>query len=255
MAEGGKWFDALAALAADGRPLGIHVVLTADRPASLPPRLASRIQRRLVLRLADENEYAMVGTEAGILTHDSPPGRAVSGRAELQVAVFGGSPDVTVQARAIAQLAASMRRQQVPDAPRVGELRTLVTLSELPPTAEGRPAIGIADDTLAPVGFRPEGVFLISGPPASGRTSAVATAVIALDRAAPGAVSVFFGGKRSPLIGLGIWQQVCTDPADVAEAAAKLEQAARADGGQRFAVVIEAVTDFLSTPADVPLSA
>ena len=253
MAEGGKWFDALAALAADGRPLGIHVVLTADRPASLPPRLASRIQRRLVLRLADENEYAMVGTEAGILTHDSPPGRAVSGRAELQVAVFGGSPDATVQARAIAQLAASMRRQQVPDAPRVGELPTLVTLSELPPTAEGRPAIGIADDTLAPVGFRPEGVFLISGPPASGRTSAVATAVIALDRAAPGAVSVFFGGKRSPLIGLGIWQQVCTDPADVAETAAKLEQAARADGGQRFAVVIESVTDFLSTPADMPL--
>jgi DNA segregation ATPase FtsK/SpoIIIE, S-DNA-T family len=254
MAEGGKWFDALAALAADGRPLGIHVVLTADRPASLPPRLASRIQRRLVLRLADENEYAMAGTEAGILTGDSPPGRAVTGRAELQVAVLGGSADATVQARAIAQLAASMHRQQVPDAPRVGQLPGLVRLSDLPATADGRPAIGIADDTLGPVGFRPDGVFLVSGPPASGRTTAVATAVIALDRAAPGVLPVFFGGKRSPLIGLGIWQQVCTDPADVAEAAAKLEQAVRGDsGGQRFAVVIEAITDFLSTPADMPL--
>ena len=47
MLDGGKWFDALTALAADGRPLGIHVILTADRPAALPPRLNSVIQRRL----------------------------------------------------------------------------------------------------------------------------------------------------------------------------------------------------------------
>ena len=53
--DGGKWFDALTALAADGRPLGIHVILTADRLAALPARLSSLIQRRLTLRLADDN--------------------------------------------------------------------------------------------------------------------------------------------------------------------------------------------------------
>jgi S-DNA-T family DNA segregation ATPase FtsK/SpoIIIE len=256
-ADGGRWFDALANLAADGRPLGIHLVVTADRPASVPSRFSSRVQRRLVLRLADDNDYFMAGTETGALTPDSPPGRGLLGRAEVQVAVFGGSTGSTAQARAISQLAAAMRRQQVSDAPRVEQLREIVRLSELPPTADGRPAIGVADDTLAPAGFRPEGVFLISGPPDSGRTTAAATAIIALDRAAPGIAPVFFGGKRSPLASLGIWQQIAADPAEVAEAATKIDQAAAGsgEGGQRYAVVIEAINEFLNTPADAPLAA
>ena len=256
-ADSGRWFDALANLAADGRPLGIHLVLTADRPASLPSRFSSRVQRRLVLRLADDNDYYMAGAEAGALTPDSPPGRGLLGRAEFQVAVFGGATETTAQARAIGQLAAAMRRQQVPDAPRVEQLPKIVRLSELPATAGGRPAIGVADDSLGPVGFKPEGVFLISGPPVSGRTTAAASAMIALDRAAPGVVPVLFGGKRSPLASLGIWQQIVTDPAEVAEAAAKIDQAAAGggEGAQRYAVVIEAVNEFLSTPADAPLAA
>jgi S-DNA-T family DNA segregation ATPase FtsK/SpoIIIE len=256
-ADGGRWFDALANLAADGRPLGIHLILTADRPASLPSRFSSRVQRRLVLRLADDNDYFAAGAEAGALTLDSPPGRGLFGRAEFQVALFGGATGTTAQSRAISQLAAAMRRQQVPDAPRVEQLPGIVRLSELPATAEGRPAIGVADDSLSPAGFKPDGVFLISGPPASGRTTAVATAIIALDRAAPGIVPVLFGGKRSPLASLGIWQQIATDPAEVAEAAAKIDQAAAGsgEGAQRYAVVIEAVSEFLSTAADAPLAA
>jgi DNA segregation ATPase FtsK/SpoIIIE, S-DNA-T family len=257
-ADGGRWFDAFANLAADGRPLGIHVVLTADRPGALPSRLSSRVQRRLVMRLADENEYAFAGAEAGVLTVESPAGRALLGRSEVQIAVLGGVPDGTAQAYAIGQLAAAMHRQQVTDAPTVGQLPEVVRLGELPAVAaDGRPVIGKADDTLGPVGFRPEGVFLVSGPPGSGRTTAVATAIVALDRAAPGIAPVFFGGRRSPLIGLGIWQQVASDPAEVAEVAAKLDQAAAAagDDGQRFAVVIESVAEFLGTPADAPLAA
>ena len=255
MADGGKWFDAFNTIAAEGRPLGIHVILTADRPAALPPRLTSRIQRRLTMRLADDAEYVLAGAEPGIITTDSPPGRAVIGRSEVQVAVFGGSPDIMAQARAIGQLAASMRRQRVTGAPRVEQLPEIVRLSDLPAAVDGRPAIGIADDTLAPVGLRPEGVFLISGPPSSGRTTAVVTTIIALDRATPGLAPVFFGSKRSPLISLDIWQQVATDPAEVAELAAKLDQAARdPEPGQRFAVVIEQLTEFLGGPADTPLA-
>ncbi len=256
-AENGRWFDALANLATDGRPLGIHLVVTADRPASLPSRLSSRVQQRLVLRLAEDNDYYLAGVEAGALTPDSPPGRGLLGRSEFQVAVFGGVTGSTGQARAIGQLAAAMRRQQVQDAPRVEQLSEIVRLSDLPVTADGRPAIGIADDTLGPVGFKADGAFLVSGPPSSGRTSAVAAAIIALDRAEPGIAPVFFGSKRSPLASLGIWQQTATDPAEVAEAAKKIDEAAAQSGetGQRYAVVIEAVNEFLSTPADAPLTA
>jgi S-DNA-T family DNA segregation ATPase FtsK/SpoIIIE len=257
MAEGGRWFDALANLAADGRPLGIHLILTADRPASVPPRFASRVQRRLVLRLADDNDYYPAGVETGALTPDSPPGRGLLGKGELQVAVFGGETGSTAQSRALGQLAAAMRRQQVLDAPQVERLPEIVRLSDLPATAEGRPAIGQADDTLSPAGFRPEGAFLISGPPSSGRTTAAATAIIALDRAAPGIAPVLFGGKRSPLASLGIWRQTATDPAEVAEAAKEITEAVApgGEGGQRYAVVIEAVNEYLSTPADAPLAA
>lgn len=256
MLDGGKWWDAFATLAADGRPLGIHVILTADRPTALPARLSSVVQRRLTLRLADDNEYTLAGVERGILTPESPPGRALMSHAELHVAVLGGSPGITAQAQAIAHLAATMRRQQVAAAAPVEQLPEIVRLSELPETAGRRPVIGLADDNLGPVGFRPEGVFLVSGPPGSGRTTAVATVVLALGRADPTAVLVFFGSKRSPLIGLGTWQQVGTDPAEVAEAAAKLEQMVSRDSapGVRVAVVIEGIADFLGGPADMPLA-
>jgi len=254
--DGGKWFDAFTSLAADGRPLGIHVILTADRPTALPSRLSAAVQRRLILRLADDNEYALAGVPRGILTPDSAPGRALMSHTELHVAVMGGSPDITAQSRAITGLAAAMRRQQVSAAPAIGQLPELVRLSELPATAGGRPAIGVADHSLSAIGFRPEGVFLVSGPPSSGRTTAVATLVTALARTTPATAAVFFGSKRSPLIALGLWQQVAADPDEIAEAAAKLEQIVSRDGdaGGRLTVVIEGIADFLGGPADMPLA-
>jgi len=77
-----------------------------------------------------------------------------------------------------------MRGQRVPGAPGIGQLPQVARLSELPAIADGRPVIGVADDTLGPVGVRADGVLLISGPPASGRSTAVATAIIAIERAA-----------------------------------------------------------------------
>jgi len=253
--DGGKWFDAFTALAADGRPAGIHVILTAERPGALPSRLSSAIPRRLTLRLADDNEYAIAGVGQGILTPDSPPGRAVMSRAELQVAVLGGSADIIAQSHAITRLAATMRRQEIPAAPTIKQLPPLVRLSDLPATADGRPTIGMADNNLSAVGFRPEGVFLISGPPGSGRTTAVATVVTALARTSPATAPIFFGSKRSPLIAFGAWQQVSTNPDEIAEAAAKLEHAVRdGDASHQLAVVIEGVADFLGGPADMPLT-
>jgi S-DNA-T family DNA segregation ATPase FtsK/SpoIIIE len=253
--DGGKWFDAFTALAADGRPAGIHVILTAERPAALPSRLGSAIQRRLTLRLADDNDYAFAGVDQGVLTADSPPGRGVMAHAELQVAVFGGSPDITAQSHAITRLADAMRRQQVTAAPVIEQLPSLIRLSELPATAGGRPAIGMADDTLSAVGFRPEGVFLISGPPGSGRTTAVATVVTALARTGSAAAPIFFGAKRSPLIAFGAWQQVSVNADEIAEAAAKLEHAVRdGDASHRLTLVVEGLADFLGGPADMPLT-
>ena len=55
---------------------------------------------------------------------------------------------------------------------------------------------------------------------------------------------------------MGIWQQVGTDPDEIAEDTAKLEQVVGRDSdhGRRFAVVIEGLADFLGGPADMPLT-
>jgi S-DNA-T family DNA segregation ATPase FtsK/SpoIIIE len=231
------------------------VVLTAERPAALPMRLGSAIPRRLIMRLADDNDYAIAGVNRGVLTAESPPGRAVMSRSELHIAVLGGSPDITAQSQAIARLAATMRRQQVAATPPVGQLPALIRLLDLPAAAGARPVIGVDDDSLGAVGFRPEGAFLVSGPPESGRTTAVATLVTALARTSPGPAAVFFGSKRSPLVSLGTWHQVIVDPDEIAEAAAKLDDAVRGGQASRpLAVVIEGLADFLGGPADLPLT-
>jgi S-DNA-T family DNA segregation ATPase FtsK/SpoIIIE len=83
----------------------------------------------------------------------------------------------------------------------------------------------------------------------------VATLVTAVTRTQPEAVPVFFGGRRSPLIGLGVWQHVATDPHEVAELAGQLDAQVTRDGdsSRPLAVVIEGINEFLGTPADAPL--
>ncbi|MFT4299454.1 MAG: FtsK/SpoIIIE domain-containing protein [Aeromicrobium sp.] len=59
-------------LAADGRAVGIHFVLTADRPAGVPASLSATIQQRLILRLSDQNDYSLAGVPSDVLSSDSP---------------------------------------------------------------------------------------------------------------------------------------------------------------------------------------
>ena len=92
-------FAIFSQLATDGRMLGIHVIVTADRPGALSTSLASTIQRRLVLRLASDDDYVLAGVPADILTAAAPPGRAIMDGQEIQIAVFGGDANVAVQGR------------------------------------------------------------------------------------------------------------------------------------------------------------
>src|SRR5207237_3034468 len=84
--ERGRLFDTFCAIATDGRPVGVHVLLTADRPASVPSALASAVQTRIVLRMADTNEYQGMNLPADVLKPSSPPGRGLLHGAEIQVA-------------------------------------------------------------------------------------------------------------------------------------------------------------------------
>jgi S-DNA-T family DNA segregation ATPase FtsK/SpoIIIE len=278
----GEWETASGRLAryaefqrvlAEGRRLGVHVVFTADRPGSVPSSVSSAVPRRVVLRLSDESSYLMLDAPDDVLGAASPAGRAVVDGHETQIAVLGGSRNVLEQAGAIERLGAELRARGVADVAAVGSLPTDIPLDELPVEVAGRPALGVADDDLAPLGFDPIGLLLVAGGPASGRTNALLVLAQSLRRWRPGIALYYLCQRRSALVGAVPWTETATDPDAVAQLARRLageitaaESAAdtgvvdTTDTGtgaepaaNPLVVVVESIADFLSTPADAAI--
>lgn len=240
-------------VAADGRSVGLHVIVSADRPAAVSSGLASSIQRRLVLRLANEMDYLMVDTPSDGFTATSPPGRGFVDGAEVQVAVIGGEANVGRQAAEVAKLAAAMRREGIEQAPGIGSLPELVAASDLPTDVDGRPTIGVWDETLGPIGLPESSPFVVTGPPASGRTTAVATLARAIRAVAPDVQLVHLGQPRSPLAGVTGWDHVAIGAGAIAEQSAELLDKVRGSSPGTWVVVVEAVGELLNSECDLPL--
>lgn len=245
-------FEQLIGIAADGRPVGVHVVISADRLGAVPATLASAIQRKLALRTASELDDDLLGVPKGGFATGSPPGRGFVGGAAIQVAVLGGTTDVAAQAREVERLAASMARAGAIVAPPVERLPELVGLEDLPASIDGLPVFGVADDTLGPAGFEPTGTFLVAGPAGSGRSTVIRTMIASLRRSRPSIGVAYFGPRRSPLAG-DVWEHTAIGPAEAAKQAAALaEEWADSEGDGRV-VVIDGLGDMLNTDADYPL--
>ncbi|WP_102144549.1 FtsK/SpoIIIE domain-containing protein [Mycobacterium hubeiense] len=249
------FFTMLSQLASDGRMLGIHVIITADRPSAIPSSLASTIQRRLVMRLAADEDYVLAGVPADILSATSPQGRAIMDDHEIQVGVFGGDPNVAVQARAIEQLAERMRRSDfVPPDP-VERLSEHIDLEALPVSAAaGTAVIGVADESLSPLGVTAAGVFMVTGPPGSGRSTALVTLAQAMRRQHPGARIVHLAPSASTIAGLDVWSTIAVGQNPVMSLADELASGATPNGASKLMVVIEGVANFGGTDAENALA-
>ncbi|KGJ79652.1 cell division protein FtsK [Cryobacterium roopkundense] len=252
-ASNSQWFAVFAQIAVDGRQLGVHVVMTGDRPNSVPTSISSTVQKRLVLRLATDDDYLMLGVPKDVLSVTSPPGRGIIDGNEVQLAILGASSNLTVQSREVERLAASMRRQHFAVAPGVGRLPERAPLAELPTTdARGLAVVGLADVNLAPIGVEARGAFLLSGPPGSGRTTALATFAAALERGPGHPFLALFGSRRTPLAQAAGFGMVANTVDAVLLAATRLTE--RIEAGEfapgALAVLIEGITDFTSTDAE-----
>jgi S-DNA-T family DNA segregation ATPase FtsK/SpoIIIE len=174
---------------------------------------------------------------------------------EVQIAVLGGARSVLEQATAVSRLAAALRRTSAPEAPSVERLPTRVPLSELPVSVDGLPVIGISDEDLLPLSFEPRGAFVLSGPPGSGRTTALATLALAVARWQPEARLIYLGNARSPLVAALPWAAVATEP-DTIAALAKDVLARIEDAKAPFHfVVIERLADLNATSAETTVAA
>jgi len=259
--DGGRVLEQLERLVTDGPGVGIHVLLTADRRSAIPQALSSVVTTRLVLRMAERDDYALLGVEPALVRSATlPPGRGfIGGTTEVQVAVLAGA-DPAVEQAALAAAVARARGRWTRTEPRVERMPDEVALADLPPAPQPLVlpvAVGDTDVAPVPVDLR-DGHLLVVGPPRSGRSTALATIAAAarrqavppalvlvhrrtglLQRVAPwdlgpldaddpqaieglgGAVSALLGGGRSVLV-------LCDDADAYAErASAALEELAR----------------------------
>ncbi|WP_285115725.1 FtsK/SpoIIIE domain-containing protein [Leifsonia sp. fls2-241-R2A-40a] len=248
-----EWYDVFRNLLADGRRLGMHVALTGDRPGAVPTAITSLVQRRVVLRLADDG-YGLLDVPGDILSPASPPGRAIVDGHETQIAVLGGSAAAADESEAVRRLAEAMERAGVRSAPVVGSLPKKLMPTSLPDEIGGLPVLGIGDLDLGPLGFEPSGTLLVAGPPASGRTTALAALANAVARSDADTRLYYVGNARSALAASSVWTDRALTAAEAADLAKELAVAlADPDTAGRVAVFVESIADFLQTSAESPL--
>ncbi|WP_328594835.1 FtsK/SpoIIIE domain-containing protein [Actinomadura macrotermitis] len=218
----GRLVDTFLRLLREGAAVGLRAVVTGDR-SGLSGQVSTVFDRRLVLRMADPNDYGYAGLQEKQIPAAMPPGRALEVVApglpprESQIGLLGDDPSGTAQVAALQEIArgCAARYGRLPRARRplhVDELPVRVTYREamtldpdfLPPSALWA-LVGVGGDTLAPVGvdLLNEGPgFIVAGPPRSGRSTTLRTIVHSLlDPAVAGGLVpvVLITPRRSPL--------------------------------------------------------
>jgi S-DNA-T family DNA segregation ATPase FtsK/SpoIIIE len=199
------------------------VLLSGDR-SLLTDRLAAQMEDRLILRLADRDDYRLAGINPRDVAADMPPGRALRAESgiELQVAVLGAGgaaldPGGRAQAEAVRVIAADTATRWPPPRVhrplRVDTMPTTISTAEVEAMAaagrselpDPRPAgslwvtVGVGGDelTVRGVDLAATGGFVVAGPARSGRSSALVC--LARSAAAAGAAVVAVCPRPSPL--------------------------------------------------------
>lgn len=209
--DAGNLLGGMLALMRDGAGVGVHLVIAGDR-ALFSTRLASTTEDKLVLRLNEKTDYAMIGIQSRNVPEDIPAGRAMraTDKAEVQFALLGPDESGQGQAGALLEIGTRCRERdaQVPAAAgpfRVDVLPDRISYDE---TAAYLPAerpgprwalVGIGGDELTGIGvdlgLTP--TFVVGGPQRSGRSTVLLTmAQSLLDAGTP---VVAGAPRRSPL--------------------------------------------------------
>jgi DNA segregation ATPase FtsK/SpoIIIE, S-DNA-T family len=180
----------------EGRSAGIYVVFTASTTSAVPDRTRSLVQQRVALRLASGSDYLnVVGQVNAEVNRQMPPGRGfVAGSppllCQISLPVMGAAVSVAAD-RSTQRLVNDLRQ----GAARLGQMQSPAPLTELPATIllETLPSslcagglcttLGqVDDDALSDFVLDWDDAgphFIVTGPPASGKTNLLRAAVLA----------------------------------------------------------------------------
>ncbi|MEU4828047.1 FtsK/SpoIIIE domain-containing protein [Actinomadura sp. NPDC023710] len=218
----GRLVDQVVRLLREGAAAGLRAVFTGDR-SGLGGQVSTVFDRRLILRMADPNDYGYGGLQDRQIPAEMPPGRALEPAGpgapprESQIALLGDDASGASQVAALQEIA----RACVSRYGRLPRRRGPLHVDELPVRVTYREAmsldpeflapsalwalVGVGGDTLAPVGIDLLGEgpgFAVAGPPRSGRSTTLRTIVQSLlDPAVGGGLVpvVLVTPRRSPL--------------------------------------------------------
>ncbi|MFE5819989.1 FtsK/SpoIIIE domain-containing protein [Streptomyces sp. NPDC056479] len=209
--DGGALLGGVLTLLREGASVGVHMVIAGDR-TMFSTRLSSSTEDKLVLRLNEKSEYAMIGVPQRSVPDHIPSGRALraTDKAEVQIALLERDTTGGAQAAALQAIGAACaeRDAEVPRAARpfrVDQLPDRLSAAEaaayLP---EPRPGplwamVGVGGDELTAVGadLSVTCTFVLGGPARSGRSTLLLT--MALSLLGTGTRIVVAAPRRSPL--------------------------------------------------------
>jgi DNA segregation ATPase FtsK/SpoIIIE, S-DNA-T family len=207
----------LTRLVREGLGAGVRFVIAGDR-SLLSDRLSTLVDDKLVLRLADRNDYRMVNLSPKAIPDEMAPGRALraDSGSELQIALVTEDPSGQAQGEALRRLGEEAAGRWPVEGRanrpfKVDVLPTSVTLTEVAPLAAGARAadaplwafVGVGGDELNGFGVdlgAEGGGFVIAGPAKTGRSTALLG--MAQSLLAGGASLLVICPRPSPLQGL-----------------------------------------------------
>ena len=192
--------DTLVTLVRDGAPLGIHVVISANKPLDVRSRVSGNITAAIAFQLADRSDYATVVGRTGGMEPAALPGRGLikrMGQSPLEFHAALPAPGVTDAERAahLADVACALRVEHAGRcAPPIAIMPADLMLRALLADAQhagafgehaGAPlvaAVGLQTIDLQPlridIGASPH--VLVTGAPQSGKTSVLQSMLLAL---------------------------------------------------------------------------
>jgi S-DNA-T family DNA segregation ATPase FtsK/SpoIIIE len=241
-------YASLARAMQEGRSVGVHVVVTADRSATINNSLMATIQKKLVLRMADSDGYSVLGVPRDMLNPESPVGRGAIGKLECQVGVWQGLTNARDLKEALLQIAGRMPAAQRPPAPPIQALPTDYSLALLPTSVGGGPVLALSDVALAPHPLEPTGTVLVAGGSETGKTTTMLAIAQSLVRWRPDVVLFFLGARRTPLSRWPGWDATGLEAGDIGGIESAI--VAAATGGPPVALFVESATDFSDTPTE-----
>jgi S-DNA-T family DNA segregation ATPase FtsK/SpoIIIE len=209
--SGGSLTDVITRVLGEGASVGVHLVMTGDR-SLVAGRIASLCEEKLAFKLAEKDDYGMIGLRPRDMPDEIPPGRAFRAGSGIEVQVALLAPDSSGQGQAaalreIAQSSAardaSVSQAQRPF--RVDVLPSRITFEDawaMRPAAAGPlwALVGVGGDSLTALG--PDlaaGVpaFAVAGPAKSGRSTILAS--MARSLLASGTELIVVTPRPSPL--------------------------------------------------------